>query len=509
MTRIVSVELEGCYLRAAKIRKGWRHLFLESAYFAVLPEDVDDREAWEGARDDYHSWSFAGGNPGLVIASLPGHEAFSSHLRFPFRRFSKIEQVIKSEMENSMPLTADESVADFILSGRKEGNSTEILAVGAPKKILSNHLDRLTKLGIEPSRIDYSPLSVIKAILAFLPAYRGIVFGVLHIGAHSISFSLCDERGPIYIRTFRGDDEDKSQMETIEEKDVPQLLISEINIPFLLREMKRTMRSCSAYLKNEQKIAHIILTGEGHLSEMANAVESELQIHCQELSPGKRSRVKLKDPFHSGQVGRVGGAIGAAINGKKFFGKDFTLRREEFMRKESWRNMRQPILAACVSVCIALFLGYADLTIKVQKEDLRLNAVQGRVRTILREIFPKERNMSDPVRRLYAQIQSQTGRLNELLGKSRGEKSVLKIFSLVNSSIPASIQLRLNELVIDNQTVSLRGETLTYEAVNKTKTILAKNSGLGIPVVRRLKRASGKRGVEFSLQLSLNEKAVE
>ncbi|MFP6869974.1 MAG: pilus assembly protein PilM [Nitrospinota bacterium] len=509
MARLVSVELEGRYLRAVKIRKGWRRLFLESIYFAELPGDVGDREAWESARDDYQKWSNSGGYTGSVIASLPGHEAISSPLRFPFRRISKIEQVLKAEMESSMPLAVDEAVADFVLSGGKDDNSLEVLAVGAPKIMLADQLDRLAKLGIEPIRIDYSPLSVIKTILAFMPKYRGTVFGALHIGAQHISFSLCDEGSPIYIRTIQRDDEDESKPIIIEGGEVPQTSKNDIDIPFLLTEMKRTIRSCSAYLKNERKVAHIVMTGEGHLPKIAKVIESELQIHCQELSPGLRSYVVLKDQYQSRQLGRVSGAIGAAVNGKKLFGRDFTLRREEFVRQESWRDIRRPILAACVSVGVALFLGYANLTVKVQKEELRLNAVQARIRTMLREVFPKERNVPNSSQRLVAQIQNQSERLNELLGKSHNKNSILEIFSLVNSSIPLSIQLRLNELLVDSQTVSMKGETITYEAVNKIKTILAEKSSLGSPIVKRSKRISGKRGVEFSLQLSLKEKAVE
>lgn len=507
---IVSLELDKRTLRAVKVRKGWRQLTLESDFMVELPGDPEDREGWDRVRASFHTWSGERGQPNLIKASMPGLEAIPSRLEFPFRGLSKIGQTLKAEMESAMPLSVDETVADFVLSGEAEGETQNVIAVGASKSSLAAHLDRLAMLDIDPDRIEYTPLSVIKAVMNLMPSYAKGVFGVLHIAASYVSFSLCEKEKPLFIRTFQRNDwremaPEQDGMDDSPLDNSPAVIDSE----FLVKEMRRTLRACSPLLENDRQIAHLVLSGEGNLPVLAQTLEAELGVHCREIYFGDGSRISSKDGQRASRVPKFSAPLGAALDENKSFGKRFDLRREEFARREGWRELRRPIISATLAAVVVLAVGIGDLMLKVQREEVRLNMLQTEVNTALQEVFPAGKRVSNPGRRITSQVQAQTRRLEELLGGTLRGHTPLRVMAVISSSIPATVELRMNQMLIDDRAISLKGETLNFESVDRIKKVLDKKDEFGAPEVKQAKLMTGNRGVEFLIELPPNGGARE
>ncbi len=500
--RIISLELDGRFLRAVKTRRGWKKVVLETSYFDTLPGDSDDSEDWEEKRSAFQRWAKEGGKADSIVSGLSGTEAVSSLLRFPFRRLSKIEQVIKAGMEDEMPLPVDEMVVDFVQAGNPSRGEQEVLAVGAPKAALTRLLDRLDRLGIVPDRIEYTPLSVLKAVLTLMPSFGDSIFGAVHIGASCVSFSLSEGGKPIYIRTFRrGGRDEGADPEGGESAESP----GPIDRGFLVREIRLTLRACSRLLKDERRIAHLVLTGEGADMSLSSALGAELGIHCRAIDWGKGAGFSARRSPSPEILGKICGALGGAVEKFKSFGKTFDLRKEEFARRLRWRDLRRPVLSAAAAVAIAFSLGMADLVLKVRREENRLDAVRTEVRAALRQVFPQGDRISNPSRRIFGMVQAQSRSLNALLGDSMGERSPLKVMSGISASVPRSIELRLNQLMIGERAVSIRGEALSFEAVDRVKSLLAEKGGFSSAEVKQARILTGRRGVEFFIQLSANE----
>ncbi|MBT5948781.1 MAG: hypothetical protein HOG94_14010 [Nitrospinaceae bacterium] len=503
--KIISLELDKRTLRAVKVRKGWRKLTLESDFVAELPGDPEDQEVWDRVRTSFHTWSKEGGQPNLISASLPGLEAIPSRLQFPFRRLSKIGQALKAEMESAMPLSVDETVADFVLSGEAKGDIQNVLAVGAPKSSLSAHLERLAKLDIDPDRIEYTPLTVAKTVMNLMPSYAKGIFGVLHIADSYVSFSLCEKEKPLFIRTFQRND----WLEATPEEDGvdgnPQENVSAaIDPDFLIKEMRRTLRACSALLENGHQIAHLVLSGEGNLSVLSQQLEAELGVHCREIYFGDGSRILSKDRQRTSRVQNFAAPLGAVLDESKSFGKGFDLRREEYARREGWRELRRPILTTAFAAAVLLAVGMGDLMLKVRHEEIRLNVVQSEVNTALHAVFPDGKRVSNPGRRITRQVETQTSRLEELLGGTLQGNTPLRVMAAISSSVPANVEIRMNHLLIDDKRISLKGETLNFESVDRIKKVLSKKKEFGAPEVKQAKLMTGKRGVEFLIELAPN-----
>lgn len=87
------------------------------------------------------------------------------------------------------------------------------------------------------------------------------------------------------------------------------------------------------------------------------------------------------------------------------------------------------------------------------------------------------------------------------------EKRVLATLTDISARIPANIQLQVDRLQIDQQSVSIRGSTDAFNNVNTMQSLLAKSSRY--TEVRIVSAAKGKQdeGILFEIRLQLRAEA--
>ena len=128
-------------------------------------------------------------NIGLVIDS--GHAAFR-HQALPFSDPSKIDQVLKFEVESKLPQwNIDDVVVDYVII---DGTSTssELLVTAVPKEDLRAALDILEDAGAEPIEAELETTAMVNAAHAAEICTAEDAQLLVHIGDHSTSVVVMD-----------------------------------------------------------------------------------------------------------------------------------------------------------------------------------------------------------------------------------------------------------------------------------------------------------------------------
>lgn len=496
---LIGIELEGRFLKAAKIRQGWRRSVLEDFFFADVPESGEEPEKWEKIRTDFHEWA---GNvdASRVVATLPGDEAIPVRLRFPFGRYSKIEQVLKSEIENHVPLSVDGSVADFIPTEGKKGEGIDVIAVAAAKKTLSRQLEILATLDIVPDIVVYSPLAILRTVLTLAPSNGKGVLGVVHLGANYVSFSLCEAGQPTFIRTFRINRELDASGEGAGSG-------ASLDITSLLRDLQFTLRACSQSLGRENPIGNLILSGDGvDLKMLAGQLEAGLGVSFRPVEWGEGIHAPTGGIPSPKNLWRGSCALGAALLHAGPFQKVLDLRREEFAPPQGWRELRRPIAVATIAAAIALGIGVADLSLKVRHAERRLKAAESSVQKVLGKVFPGGNLIVSPGPQITTRLRDRTRRLDVLVGNPALGQSALSLIARISAAVPSSVKLRLNQLSVDEGGITLKGVTRTFEAVDRVKVLLSQKGGFEKPEVKQARLLANRKGVEFFLFIPMSDK---
>ncbi|MBI3126756.1 MAG: hypothetical protein HYZ11_04035 [Candidatus Tectomicrobia bacterium] len=486
--RIIGIELSGRSLHAAGIRWGWRQPALEGFLGLDLPPEEEGEDAWREAQDALRGWMAAqGGRPSLTVASLPGPEGFSAPLHFPFRRMSKARQVVKSAMEGEIPLTVEETLADFVPAPRTAPEGADVFAVAVPKTALARHLGRLERLGLFPDRVHYSPLAELEAARSLAPDLARGGLGVAHVEAGHATFLVAKDGLPVHLRTFRRKPFPDRPEEGGEEA--------------VVRELQMALWSWQGSPKAGFEVERLVLAGAGGTEQLASALEGALNLPCRPLSLGPGSLLPADAAPPPDILMRIGAALGAGFSALNPLRTPFDLRQEELALRPGWEGLKRPAAAAAAAVLAFGTLGYADLALKVRREARRAAAAEQQVRAVFDEVFPQGTRIVDAQSQLAAQIQEQAVRLDFLTGGPGNGGDPLEAIAKVSRAIPATIKVRINRMEIDEMGLSLEGETYGFEGVDRIKSGLMLERGFERLEVKQARLIEGKQEVHFLMRI--------
>ena len=140
--------------------------------------------------------------PDRVVTSMPGQYTTSRMLSFPFADYSKISASVEFAVEDLVPFSLEDMVLDYQILDT-QGKNTKVLAVLVIKKYLSNFLENLSNVDIDPKSVDVDSLSLYN--LAFnLPAEdQEKLIGIVDIGHTKTSVCILDNCNLQMFRTLK------------------------------------------------------------------------------------------------------------------------------------------------------------------------------------------------------------------------------------------------------------------------------------------------------------------
>ena len=170
--------------------------------------------------------------------------------------------------------------------------------------------------------VTYSPMAVLRTVLALVPSDEGGALGVIHLGAAYVSFSLFEGGHLSFIRTFRIDRD-------LDSGGNGGSSVAQLDRDALLRDMRFTLRACSQSLGRENPVVRLVLSGGGTgLDSLAAQLEAGLGVACRPLEWGDGLHAAGGGVPSPKNLARGACALGAALIQNKPFGKAFDLRRD-------------------------------------------------------------------------------------------------------------------------------------------------------------------------------------
>ncbi len=93
-----------------------------------------------------------------VAMSIPAAKTYARTIVLPLLKNKEIDDAVKTEAEQYIPIAIEDLYVDYTIISRNE-QGIEVLAVGAPKKIIDSYINFAKVLGLEPVGFDTSILS--------------------------------------------------------------------------------------------------------------------------------------------------------------------------------------------------------------------------------------------------------------------------------------------------------------------------------------------------------------
>jgi general secretion pathway protein L len=494
---ILGLDISDDFIAAVVVEGGGQDRRITACGYAELPgrkqlneilSGLLEKIAWKGGR------CFCG-------ISLDGVSL--RNLTIPFLDRKKIEQVLPLELEDQLLIPVSDQVIEYITTGTVE-NSSRILVAGVEKEKLRRYLDDLQLQGLTPLGVTLRNVALAESLArnGKLPSS----FLVLDAGVHSVNMLLMRNGRPVFIRRLP----------------YPERMV--LQAPFFFRNGLAAIadydeaKQCIASLNED--IEHTIAFSR---SNGASDTFPELVVvsgsMAQEIQFREMLQKEIGHEVIAGNLREDAGvklsaaaadqwtpplldhALAIALEGlRKRQAVNF--RKDEFAPEKLLFATRRQLAAAAslavvLIVAVSAWFGFDYHALKV-----RYDAAGDQMTRLYRETFPDATRIVDPLVQMQANVRDVQAPAIATPVFS-GEKRTLKLLADISGRIPETIEIHVSRMVIDQDSVQIRGTTDTFNNVNLIQGNLRKSplfNDVNI-VSAAADKESGKIRFELRLQM--------
>jgi general secretion pathway protein L len=507
----LGLDLGSHQIKAVELRHTLRGIEVGGVH--VMPtEDPDDpRPRSERLRSFLRSHKLPTDH---VVCALPGDRITGRRLRLPFRDRRKLSQAVPLEVEDDLPLDAENLVVDWELVGGDK-REAEVAANVAPRIEVARLLDLLGEADASPRVVEAEGL-VLGNLSLWFPL-DGVQL-VVDLGHRKTTLCLCIEGEPLAARTVplggraltealardRGVDLREAERIKCEEGVAPggAGAASQV-LDRIAREIVRTLGSFEPVLVEfgAARVDGLTLIGGGaHLPGVEAWLGERVGVPAARLSPpdDEAGRTFLA----SGDPALFGPAAALSLRGSLRARTRTNFRQDEFAVRFDVAQLGRELVWPGVMAGVALLLAAGVATTSIVLQSRRADGLERQMTQLYREAFPGDRapgNLVGAMRGAVGQAQERA----DFLGVYRGNLSALDLLTEISALIPQDLQVTFEELAIDRQVVRIRGHSTSFEAVDQLRTELSRFAPFSQIKVSEITSGRGGEGKSFSVTISM------
>ncbi|MCD6294224.1 MAG: PilN domain-containing protein [Deltaproteobacteria bacterium] len=468
---VTGIDINDDYLTAVQVLKGFGGWELTAC--ARIHMKGEEERLDQGLSTLSQSMDLTGGE---CIVAVSGADTYYRNLAVPFKDKRKQREVLSFELEPNVPFPIDDLVVDFFSTHRSD--TPELLAFFAEKRVISRLLDTLKTHDIDPEALCVRciPMALWLINNPGKP-HKGIL---LNLGEKRATLVLWQKSRVVFIRTF----------------------VYGGDAQTLLKTVRHTIHAFGAGRKDFEAPEKAFLTGQGTTQPgVSQSIAEMLGIPTERVDLCNDDRIRLGenaepvwDPLlMDGALSLALGRYNAKGLGPNLRRNGFEVQKRSFYRSKIFRKV-----AAWLLVIASLWA--IDMGVDTHFLKQRAVALDSRTLVLFKKTFPHIRRIVDPVKQ--AQIE-----INELKRISKPGRVVginsraLDLLLEISERLPESMDLKVSRLVIDSHSVRIKGDTDTYNTVDRAKQGLEKSSLFKTTTISSANLDQGQNRVLFEIKL--------
>ncbi len=442
------------------------------------------------------------------ILGLPLSLISLRNLTLPFSDRRKMLQVLPLELEEQLLVPIEDQVVDFQVTGR-QGTGSHLLVGAVEKEVLHKLLSLLKENGLTPK-------VVVPAFACLAGEHmqgrrgKGEPTLFLHADMHAMSMALWVEGRVIFMRRMA-----YTEQIFIESLSGGQTGVA---VPDQQAAEQGLIRVCAAMTSSlyffQQNFEHSLRIRSAVLSGCLAGQNRFLELIRRELG----LEVEASPPLHERNTIRLAPAVeehwqsfrfemplALALGGlKKKKPQELNFLQGEFAHDSRRLFSRRSLLAAAVvfSLICAVWIGF--LVTDYRSLRSRASELHGEMVALFKQTFPEVTRVVEP----HVQMQS---KLREVQNSEvaiplfSGDKRVLDILADISGRIPENLSLHVSRLVIDQESVQIKGTTDAYNNVDVIKSKLAASPRYAEVKIVSATADKKKGSIRFEIRLQLME----
>jgi general secretion pathway protein L len=401
--------------------------------------------------------------------SIPAEQVSYRNLRMPFRDRKRIRQAIAFEIETMVPFLIEDLIVDFTMVDLLD--QSEILAASIRRDRISDYLEPLQRHGVDPGLLDIRGVPMALWLLKQDDTPDSGL--LLEIGRRTNTMVFFFKRRISLIRTFPFSDGRIAQAIEDQQAERPEETRTDEEIEALFasfcKDVRHTIHASGGWRNGEVEPQRAFITGEGSLCPGAETIlEKALHMPIERIDVARDAHVAMDEAIAlEWDPNTMDNALALALRDNKQ-GMGFNFRRGEFEVRKRYVGLRKLMRNVALFLGIIVSLLLADLGTEQYFLKKRYMMLDNQISEIFRQTLPEVTRIVDPVQQMRVKINEIKSSDLSLPGIGKEEK-VLDLLRDISLRVPGSLDVKVLSMVIDPDTVQIKGETDTFNTVDNIK----------------------------------------
>ena len=448
--RILGLDIQNEALAAVLVNSGFKESRVEAFSRIQFPEAEGNDDGLSAALDALIEEMPV--TDCVCIASVPADHVAFRNLKVPFKQEKKIRQILKFELEPTLPFPIDEVVVDFhALKLDGQGEQTDVIAAACNVDGLRKILDLLAAKGIQPEIVTVSgfPSALCLSRLGHVPENALVV----DVRSGSSTIFVMNAGQLNMVRTLPADRAYDSRTD------------------MLGQNIQRTLYAIEDINDQPFRPDQIFITGpalgeNGIVSSLTRLLN--VPISRIDLLSDIESRIK-EMPAEAWKPYQMNNALALAL--LEVIGiKGLNFRQGPFAIKKRWTEYRKNIITSGILVGALIFVWLSSLSIDYFYKKNQLDKTNTQLKQMFQTTFPDVKKIVDPIQQMRVRIDEL--RKISLLPSDGKNTLAIDILNNISKSIPSNIDAKFTRTVIGEDNVVINGDTDTFNSVDTIKSRL-------------------------------------
>ncbi|MCF6186209.1 MAG: type II secretion system protein GspL [Desulfobulbaceae bacterium] len=410
------------------------------------------------------------------VLGLPLSFISLRNLTLPFTDRRKMTQVLPLELEEQLLVPMEDQIIDFMVTGRR-GAGSHLLIGAVERVILQKLLPILKENGLTPQAVAPAVSFLTREHMQDRGLTEPTLF--LHADIHAMSMALWIDGRVVFMRriayaqqflveSFLGG---RKGLAVLDQQTAEQSLTRvcaaiTTSLYFFQQEFGDKLQIGGAVLSG-------CLTGENRYQEL---ISHELGLKVAASPPlHEKNTIQLAPSVEEHwQPFRFETPLALALGGlKRKKLQDLNFLQGEFARDSRLFLSKRSLLAAAVVFSLICVAGIGFMLVDYRTLNTRATDLHREMVAVFKQTFPEVTRVVAP----YVQMQSKLSEVRSsevAIPLFSGDKRVLEILADISGRIPKDLSLHVSRLVIDQESVQIKGTTDAYNNVDVIKNVASK-----------------------------------
>ncbi|MBW1912890.1 MAG: pilus assembly protein PilM, partial [Deltaproteobacteria bacterium] len=411
----------------------------------------------------------------ILITCLPTSLAVIRQIPPSLDNVKKLNKIIKYQMEPYVPYPIEDVVVDFLPPEPGE----DILTIGVQKKFLSEHLESLSRAGLEPDVVGLDDLALFSLYVQSHEGNSDQPVSIINLGVQKMTVQMIYQNRLDFIRVLPDGTNNLEQLlETIE-----------------LYQIK----------KPDLTLGQILLTGHGVTSgDMAKKLSLHTKIKTSIWRPFDEIKHQFGD-METDLQARLSVPLGLALGMANTATKGFDLRKEDFAINKSM-NLKRMFTYMLSATLILIGLFSFNIYHNVFTQEERYQKLSKEVRQIFKDTFPEIKNIvkGREAAQMHQMIEEQTAKYR-WLEDFTGEGAVLNVLEVLTKTLLIFSDVRMDNLTVEGKEIRLNGRSSSFETVDRLKEKLTTSGFFDKTKLVGAKMDNREKTVKFNFALEMKK----